>query len=150
VKKVLFVCTANVCRSPMAEAIFNALAEDRGLGYQAESAGTAALRNEPMAPNASATLEEIGIYTEGHQARQVSEEMLEKADLVLAMAPWHVARLNQVFGASFKVHTLPGYVGGASGEEDISDPYGSTMVAYRASARQILEYIDLLVARLQG
>lgn len=45
-KKVLFVCTANVCRSPMAAAIFNALAEDRDLPFRAESTGVAALEDE--------------------------------------------------------------------------------------------------------
>ena len=60
-KKVLFVCTANVCRSPMAQAIFNALAEDSGLPFRAESAGTAALEGALMAPNAVAVLEEAGV-----------------------------------------------------------------------------------------
>jgi protein-tyrosine phosphatase len=147
-KRVLFICTANVCRSPMAEALFNALAEDRGLGFRAESAGVAALKGKPMAPNASAALEEIGVYAEGHSARQVNAKMLEEADLVITMSPWHVAELRRAFGDFFGARTLPEYVSGAPNEEEISDPYGSAMVAYRASLRQLFGYVDLLMERL--
>src|SRR5918911_3965055 len=77
-KTILFVCTANICRSPMAEAIFNALAEERGLAWRAQSAGVAALIDENIAPHARTALEEVGIYAETHHARQVSEEMLEE------------------------------------------------------------------------
>src|SRR5829696_10354217 len=96
--QILFVCTANVCRSPMAEAIFNALAEERGLAWRAESAGVAALVGEDITPNARSALDEVGIYTGEHRARQVGEEMLEEADLVLAMGPRHVATLRERFG----------------------------------------------------
>ena len=147
-KKVLFICTANICRSPMAEAMFNALAKDRGLDLRAESAGVAALKGEPMAPNANAALEELGIYAGEHSARQVNAKMLEEANLVLAMSPRHVAELRRSFGNSSRARTLPEYASGASGEESIPDPYGSTMVAYRASARQIFGYVDLLLDRL--
>ena len=147
-KKVLFICTANICRSPMAEAMFNALAKDRGLDLRAESAGVAALKGEPMAPNANAALEELGIYAGEHSARQVNAKMLEEADLVLAMSPRHVAELRRSFGNSSRARTLPEYASGASGEESIPDPYGSTMVAYRASARQIFGYVALLLDRL--
>ena len=67
-EKVLFVCTANVCRSPMAQAIFNTLSEDEALPFRVESAGTAALEGEPMAPNTFAVLEEAGIYLGLHRA----------------------------------------------------------------------------------
>src|SRR5919202_3336982 len=108
VKKILFVCTANICRSPMAEAMFNVLAEEKGLDYQAESAGVAALIDEDMAPNARAVLEEVGIYAEGHRARQVSEEMLKEADLVLTMGPRHSAALHKHFGhLPGRVYALP-------------------------------------------
>lgn len=147
-KKVLFICTANICRSPIAEAIFNALAEDKGLDYRAESAGVAALTGEPIAPNSSVVLEEIGVYAKGHSARQVTAQMLEEADLSLAMSPRHVAELRRVFGDSFQVQTLPEYAAGASSREGIPDPYGSTIATYRASARQLFEYVDLLVNRL--
>jgi protein-tyrosine phosphatase len=149
-KVILFACTANVCRSPMAEAIFNALADDAELPFRAYSAGVAALEGEPMASKAREALEEIGIRVEDHRARQLSEQMLEEADLVLAMAPQHVAELRRLFeGFSYKVHTLPEYSSGVSGEEGITDPYGSSMVAYRASARQISEYTSRIVEDLK-
>jgi protein-tyrosine-phosphatase len=86
VKKVLFVCTANICRSPLVQEIFNALAENGGLPFWAESAGTAPLEDRPIAANALAALEEAGIYPEeAHSARLLSEEMSEGAALVLAM-----------------------------------------------------------------
>lgn len=132
----------------MAEAIFNALAQDKGLGLEAESAGVAAVEGDPMDPNAAAALEEIGIYDEGHRARQVTREMVEAADLVLAMTPQHVAQLRQDFGTSFDLYTLLEYASGASSEEGIPDPRGGPMTTYRASARQLLEHLDRLADRL--
>ncbi len=149
-KQILFVCTANVCRSPMAEAIFNALAEERGLAWRAESAGVAALVGEDITPNARAALDEVGIYANEHRARQVGEEMLEEADLVLAMGPRHVAALRGRFrDLSERVYALPQYALGAPPEEGIPDPYGQTMTAFRASVRQLLEYTEALVGRLE-
>src|SRR5918995_246756 len=109
-KQILFVCTANVCRSPMAESIFNALAEEGGLPYRAASAGVAALEGEDITPNARAALEEVGIYTREHRARQVGEAMLGEADLVLAMGPQHVATIRRRFeGLTQRVFPLPEY-----------------------------------------
>ena len=151
-RKILFVCTANICRSPMAAAMFNALAEDGGLPFRAESAGTAALEGNPMAENAQEALGEVGIYPEAHSARQVSEDMLEAADLVLAMGPRHVAALRKNFGdlSAGKLHTLPEYASGSPSEEGIPDPYGHTITAYRASVRQLLGYVEPLLGRLGG
>jgi protein-tyrosine-phosphatase len=151
VKKILFVCTAGVCRSPMAAAIFDALAQDRGLPFRAESAGVTALEGNPTAPNALLALEEVGIYPQDHRARQVSGPMLKEADLVLVMSPRHVAALNRNFGSLLddKLHTLPEYASGVPSEEGIPDPYGHTITAYRASVRQLLEYVERVVERLE-
>jgi protein-tyrosine phosphatase len=149
--KVLFVCRANVCRSPMAEAICNALAEDGDLPLRAASAGVAALAGEDMAPNSRAALEEVGIYPQRrHYARQIGEAMLREADLVLAMSPRQVAELRRRFGVTLgRVYALPEYALGAPPEEGVPDPYGQTMTAFRASVRQLLECIDGLVGRLE-
>ena len=148
--RVLFVCTANICRSPMAEAIFDALVSDRDMPYEARSAGTAALVGEPIAHHAGEALEEVGVYSAGHRARQVDAAMLEEADLVLAMTPRHASTLRRLSPSSAgKVHTLPGYAYGVPDDEGIADPYGQSMSAYRASVRRIFECMDLLVPRLQ-
>lgn len=148
-KRVLFVCTANVCRSPMAEAIFNALTEDARLPFRARSAGISALRYEQVAPNAKAALEEVGVYIKDHHAQQISETLLEEADLVLVMSPWHASEINRLFkGFSNKVHALSEYSEGAKGQEDISDPYGQSMVAYRACVRHLFDCLDPLIVRL--
>lgn len=150
VDKVLFVCTANICRSPMAEMMFNALAEDAELPLRAESAGVSALEGENMAPNVREVLEELGIRAAVHRARQISEKMVEGADLILTMNTQHSAELRKLSRSSDqKIYTLPEYVDGGNGQKEISDPYGHTLATYRASARQILEYIDLLVASLK-
>lgn len=134
----------------MAEAIFDVLAEENGLGWRAASAGVAALEGEDITPNARAALEEVGIYAESHRARQVSEAMLEEADLVLVMGPRHVVALRRSFKSlSDKVYTLPEYASVTSTEEGIPDPYGHTMTAFRASVRQILGYVDKVVKRIE-
>jgi protein-tyrosine phosphatase len=150
VKKVLFVCTANICRSPMAAAMFNALAEDGDLSFRAQSAGTAALEGKPMAENSLAALEEAGIYPEPHRARPVSEAMIEEAELVLAMTSKHVATLRQLGSEPPRgIHTLPQYATGAAGV-GIPDPYGLTIAAYRNTLRQLYEYVEHVVDRLEG
>lgn len=146
---MLFVCTANVCRSPMAEAIFGALAADTGVAYEPRSAGTAALVDEPIAPSAARALEEVGVYPDGHRARQVDRAMLEEADLVLAMTPEHEAELLRLSGSSqARVRTLLGYASGVPDSQGIPDPYGQSMTAYRASVRQLFDNISVLVERL--
>lgn len=149
-KTVLFVCTANICRSPMAEAIFNTLAEDRDLPFRAESAGTAALEGRGMAPNAVAALEEAGIYARPHGARRVSEAMLEGSELVLTMTPKHTATVRRLGkGSAGGIHTLPAYASGVP-DEGIPDPYGLTMSAYRSTLRQLYEHVDRAAVRLAG
>ena len=147
-KNILFVCTANICRSPMAQAIFDVLAEDVGLPFRAESAGTAALEGTPIAPNAVVALEEVGIYPTPHSARRVREAMVEEAELVLAMTPQHAATLRRLgSNPAGGIHVLPEYAMSVRGE-GIPDPYGLTMAAYRSTLRQLYEHVGRVVTRL--
>ena len=146
--KVLFVCTANICRSPMAQAIFDVLAEDEGLALRSESAGTAALEGRSITPYAIAALEEVGIYPSPHRARRVSSAMVGGAELVLAMTPQHAAILARLQAEpAGGIHTLPGYATGAA-DQGIPDPYGLTIASYRNTLRLLYEYLERAVDRL--
>lgn len=144
--RVLFVCHANVCRSPIAEAAFNALARDAGLDARAGSAGVAALKGEDMDANARSALEEVGIYPDDHRARQVDQILVGDADLVLTMNPRQREMLSESFGsASPMIDVLSGYASGASSWDGIADPHGRPMRFYRATCREILEHVNALV-----
>jgi protein-tyrosine phosphatase len=148
-KKVLFICTANICRSPMAVGIFDALAGDMGLEVSAESAGVRALTGEPAAPNTAQVIEEMGMDIGEHRAQQVDADMLQRADLALTMTPHHRDLLRQEFGSfSEKIYTLPEYATNDA-TAGIADPYGHSINAYRASSREILNYIEGTVKRLK-
>lgn len=131
----------------MAEAVFNALASDAGMTYEARSAGTAALAGEPITPHAAAVLEEVGVYPGRHRARQVDAAMLEEADLVLAMTPQQASALRRI-SAGARIHTLLGYAYAAPETEGISDPIGQPISAFRASLRRIVEGVDRVASRL--
>ncbi len=104
-----------------------------------------------MDPKSIVALEELGVYPEAHRARNVERAMVEAADLVLAMGPQHVARIERFFeGLPEKAHVLPAFVVGAPESEEVPDPYGHTMIAHRATARQLLGYVEHLLAYLYG
>jgi protein-tyrosine phosphatase len=134
----------------MAQTVFDALAKEGDLTFRAESAGTAALEERAIAPNAVTALEEAGIYPGLHRARQVRAAMVEEADLVLAMTPKHAETLRRLAGnPTGRIHTLSEYAMGVRGE-GISDPYGLTMAAYRNTLRQLYEHVERAVGRLVG
>ena len=133
----------------MAQELFNTLAEDRGLPFRAQSAGTAALEGRPMAENALVALEEVDIYPEPHRARRVSAAMVEEAELVLAMTPQHAATVRRLGGDPPRgIHALPEYATGAAAE-GIPNPYGLTMAAYRSTLRQLYQYVERAADRLE-
>ena len=97
VKWVPFVCTANTCRSPMAQAIFDTLAEDEGLRFRAESAGAEALEGTVMAEYAAAAPEEAGIYP-GSTAHGSERGYGRGGRVVLAMDPRQSVALHVLEG----------------------------------------------------
>lgn len=130
---VLFVCTGNTCRSPMAAALFN----DRyaGLTRRAVSAGLMA-DGSPISENAVRALEIAGIPSRkpdndylSHISRTVTPEMIEQADIIVGITSSHAMQLMLRFPAhASKITVMP---------MDISDPFGGNLARYEACLRDI-------------
>lgn len=146
---ILFVCTANICRSPMAEAMFNVLAGERGLPYRAESAGISDFGGNPMSSIAREVLGEAGITAGGHRSRMVTKGMVREARLILVMGPCHAVELSRRFAESEKVRLLQEYGSGILDGRELPDPYGQNILTYRASMRQIFECVEGVLERLE-
>lgn len=145
-RRVLFVCTGNTCRSSMAEGIFKHLLALEGIDDVAvSSAGVYALTGQPASPEAVEALAEWGIDISNHKARLLTPEMVREADLILTMTARHkMAVLEMVPEAAGKVFTLTEYVGFGG---DIPDPIGKPLFFYRQNAEEIRRLCRLALER---
>jgi len=146
--KIVFVCTGNTCRSPMAAAMAAQIFEEAGLAAVVLSAGVSAWPNQPASRHAIMVMEEGGLCLLAHKASIVSDNILDDASVVLAMTGSHQAILLSDYPmAKEKIFTLAGYVGESI---DVSDPFGGSLEDYRACAAQIKGLLVLAVERLKN
>ena len=149
---VLFVCTGNTCRSPMAAAIFRSLLADRlgcqpeeieGHGIQVTSAGLAAWGGSPASDQAVEVLAAQGIDLSRHSSQPLTERLVRQADLIWTMTGAHrAAILGQSPELADRVWTL------SPGRRDVLDPIGGSLETYRRCAEQIREHLESRIATL--
>lgn len=142
-KKILFVCTGNTCRSPMAEAIYRSMTEGQQL--EASSRGTVVLFPEPSNPKADTVLENHNLVLEHHISKQLMKEDLGEETLVLTMTERLKQHIQETFPEAKYVYTLKEY-NGESG--DVSDPYGGTLVDYEECYNELARLIKKTVYKL--
>ncbi|MEW2420061.1 low molecular weight protein-tyrosine-phosphatase [Streptomyces nigra] len=126
--RVCFVCTGNICRSPMAASVFRARVEEAGLDglVEVDSAGTGGWHEgDPADPRTVSVLEEHG-YDSEHTARQFRTSCFERVDLVVALDAGHMKALRRLAPTAddvAKVRLLRSYDPAAGEDLDVPDPY---------------------------
>lgn len=152
-RSILFVCTGNTCRSPLAEAVCRKVLADRlgvgegdleSRGFVVRSAGVAALPGDEATPEAADVARELGLDLSAHRSRPVNPELLAEATDVVAMTAAHAALLALRFPGQGPPPVLLSPAG------DLPDPFGCDLGVYRECARLIQEHLDRFVKEWLG
>jgi len=147
---LLFVCTGNTCRSPMAHVLAErSLASAGWDGVNVRSAGVSAMPGSAASEGAIQAAAENGLDLEGHRSSSVTEDTVQWADLILTMGAHHLMAV-EALGGGGKTAMLSAF---AEGREDgrgwgVPDPFAGDLEVYRDSFRVLEELVETAVAKL--
>ena len=132
---VLFVCTGNTCRSPMAEALF--MHRKGELEWEAESAGVFAALGAPASHNAVAACRELEVDLSGHRSQPLTAELVERAELIVTMTESHRFQVLDCFPEVGNRVFLINAFGTSKVPADVSDPFGGSLNTYKQTRDEI-------------
>jgi protein-tyrosine-phosphatase len=140
---VVFVCTANICRSPVAEALFRDwLSQRTDAGeWRVSSAGTWANEGDPASVDACEVLAEAGLDLKSHRSQRVERELIETADLLLCMTRSQREALQAEFpDLAGRIQLLSAMAGA---EYDVADPYGGPRQGYVDMVAEVKQLVEM-------
>jgi protein arginine phosphatase len=150
--RLLFVCSGNTCRSPMAEVIARRGVEARGWHHiEVRSAGTGTVAGLPPSEGATRAVARHGLSLEDHRAMPLTEEALAWADLVLTMSPSHLVRVVALGGGA-KASVLTAFAAEADPADvpdSVIDPFGGSDEEYEATFTLLERLVERALHRLE-
>ena len=140
---ILCVCTGNMCRSPMAEALLRRELEAAGMTeYTVSSAGTFTDDNLPPSTEAITAMSEIGMDISAHRSRQITPAIVDETDIFVAMTTEHGVALAFYHNADPEKIVVPG--------AGIADPYGAPLNVYRNCRDMLIEAMPQLIEDIKA
>ena len=146
-KKILFVCTANVCRSPMAEHLFaHEIAKvNLPIKIETSSVGLSAMDGDKASQNSLDACQEIGIDISSHKSAGITRADLKEAAAIFCMTESHRALINMYFDLpeGYPIFLMREFIN--EGSKELPDPYGQDMQIYRKCRDHMIEAIPSLI-----
>lgn len=143
---ILFICTGNICRSPMAEGLLRHALKSKN-NVKIVSAGIGAMKGQPPSAHAVEALKRVGIDISQQRSRLLTPELVHEADYVFGMTHVHVETAARLFpAAAEKIRLVREFNNRlATEEKEIPDPIGRTLEAYEQCRDEIIEGIRLIL-----
>jgi len=150
-KSIMFICTGNICRSPMAHAYMQKRLYDlnKQNEYIISSCGTNAIYGQCATDNAIESMKKYDIDLTRHRATSIEDSNILDYDIILVLTKNHKREVLQIYPSlNEKMFTLKEYVNNEEMYKDIDDPWGLDINVYNATAKDIVENIDKLIEML--